>query len=127
MLPSAPTRKCHPSAAAAAVPAVSEASQARHAPEDLSSRWDVAWGSRVGKVLLDPVMDAAAVLGVARELEVTAILHGHKHWYGNTGYRVGGVPVFNAGSTTLMDRPRVRILDFAAGAWVGIHELQITL
>lgn len=98
---------------------------ARHAPEDLNSRWDVAWGTRVGRVLLDPVIDAAAVLATAREVEVTAIFHGHKHWYGRTGYRVGGVPVFNAGSTTLMARPTFRVFDFEAGRWTGLHEVVV--
>ena len=100
---------------------------ARHAPEDLNSRWDVAWGTKVGKVLLDPVIDAAAVLNLARELGISAIYHGHKHWYGKTGYRVGGVPVFNAGSTTLMERPRFRTFDFLGNQWVAIHEVQLTL
>ena len=100
---------------------------ARHAPEDLSSRWDVALGSRMGRVLLDPVLDAAAVLEVAREVGVDVILHGHKHWYGQTGYQVGGVPVFNAGSTTLMARPTFRLFDFEDRRWVAIFEAQLIL
>ena len=100
----------------------------RHPPEELNSRWDLYWGTRVGrKVLLDPVHDDTAVLQAARELGVSAIFHGHKHWYGQTGYRVGGLPVFNAGSTTLMPQPTFRVFDFKDGAWVAIHEIAMTL
>lgn len=101
---------------------------ARHPPEDIYNQFDLAWGStRVGTVLMEPVIDVAAVLAMARRTEITAILHGHKHWYVPSGYQVGGLPVFNAGAATLMKRPRFRYFDFRDGKWVGLYEVTLTL
>ena len=75
--------------------------------------------------LMTPLMDADAVIQFAHDHDVRAILHGHKHWYSRTGYRVGAIPVFNAGSIYRMIHPTFRIFDFREGEWVGLHRVEV--
>lgn len=77
--------------------------------------------------LMAPLLDSDEVLSCAHALKVTATLHGHKHWYSRTGYRVGAMPVFNAGSLTRMIRPQFRLFDFRAGVWVGLQRVEVNL
>lgn len=77
--------------------------------------------------LMAPLLDSDEVLSFAHAMKVTATLHGHKHWYSRTGYRVGAIPVFNAGSLTRMIRPQFRLLDFRAGRWVGLQRVEVSL
>ncbi len=80
---------------------------------------------KVDQYLMAPLVDAGEVLAFAREAGVTAVLHGHKHWYSRTGYRVGALPVFNAGSVTLMRHPQFRLFDFRQGEWCALYRVEV--
>lgn len=99
---------------------------ARLSPE---SRWSVV-DERTFKAdqrLMAPLLDCEEVLNVAHELGFTACLHGHKHWYSRTGYRVGALPVFNAGSVTRMVRPQFRLFDYRDGRWDALYRVEVSL
>lgn len=99
---------------------------ARLSPE---SRWSV-FDERTLKAdqrLMAPLLDCEEVLGFAHELGFTACLHGHKHWYSRTGYRVGALPVFNGGSITRMVRPQFRLFDFRGGRWEGLLRVEVSV
>ncbi len=81
---------------------------------------------KMDQYLMAPLLDAAEVLAFAREERITAVLHGHKHWYSRTGYRVGGIPVFNAGSVTQMPHPQFRLFDFLDGRWHALYRVEVS-
>ncbi len=82
---------------------------------------------KMDQYLMAPLVDAAEVLAFAQEVGITAVLHGHKHWYSRTGYRVGAFPMFNAGSVTQMRHPQFRIFDFADGTWQALYRVEVSL
>ncbi len=82
---------------------------------------------KVDQYLMAPLVDAAEVLAFARETGITAVLHGHKHWYSRTGYRMGSIPVFNAGSVTQMRHPQFRLFDFVDGEWQALYRVEVSL
>lgn len=119
---------------------------ARLSPE---SRW-FPFDERTFKAdqrLMAPLLDSEEVQAFAQSMHMTAALHGHKHWYSRTGYRVGSLPLFNAGSLTRMDRPQFRLFDFRStplqtpsnqapstqtpdqktGEWTGLSRVEATL
>lgn len=80
---------------------------------------------RADMTLMTPLIDADQVLAAATELGVDAVLHGHKHWASRSGYRVGAIPVFNAGSITQTLPPRFRIFEVRGGKWVGLYRADV--
>lgn len=98
---------------------------ARLTPE---SRWSAVQDKlfKSDRKLMVPLLDAEGVMIFAKSEKISAILHGHKHWYSRTGYCVDGIPVFNAGSITHSTNPKYRIFDFKDHLWTSLYRVELT-